>query len=53
MKETKMIKLKKETYERIVKLGKPYIYGETIDSMINRILDKLNKPSKPSKKSKT
>ena len=52
MKETKVIKIKLETYNKIVKLGKPFKLGETIDDVINRILDKLIKPSKPSKYSK-
>ena len=41
-----MIKIKLVTYNRIIKLGKPYKYGESIDDVINRILDKLSKPSK-------
>jgi hypothetical protein len=49
MKETKLIKIKLVTYNRIIKLGKPYKYGESLDDVINRILDKLGKPSKKGK----
>jgi hypothetical protein len=50
MKETKVIKIKLVTYNRILKLGKPFKFGESNDDVINRILDKIEKPSKPSKK---
>jgi len=46
MKETKVIKIRQVTYDRIVKLGKPYTLGDTVDTVINRILDKLSKPKK-------
>jgi hypothetical protein len=50
MKETKLIRVNKTTYDKLVKLGKPYKLGDTIDTVINRILDKLSKPSKLKKK---
>ena len=41
--ESKTIKLKKETYNRLIKLGKPYPFNDTIDTLVNRVLDKLDK----------
>lgn len=41
MKETKVIKLEKATYDRLVKEGKPYKLGDTINTVVNRVLDKL------------
>jgi len=37
---TKKIKIKKETYDRLTKKGK---FGETIDDIINRILDSIDR----------
>jgi len=34
--QTKIIRIKKETYNKLAKKGK---FGETIDDIINRILD--------------
>lgn len=41
MSETKVIKIKQVTYDKIIKLGKPYNYGDTIDTILNRVIDKL------------
>ena len=37
--QTKKIRIKKETYYKLVKKGK---YGETIDDILNRILDSID-----------
>ena len=50
MKETKVIKIKQVTYDRIIKLGKPYLLGDTIDTVLNRILDKLEFSRKKKRK---
>ena len=53
MKKTKVIKLDLVTYERVLKMGKPYSYGDTINTILIRLLDKLepfSKPSKPKRK---
>jgi len=52
MKKDKAIKVKLVTYNRLLKLGKPFKLGDSMDKVINRILDKLDKPSKPSKPSR-
>ena len=39
--ETKTIRIKKETWEKIAKYAR---YGDTADSIINKILNKLEKP---------
>ncbi|GAH03336.1 unnamed protein product [marine sediment metagenome] len=52
MKQTKVIKLELVTYERLVKHGKPYALGDTTNTVVNRVLDKLDKLSKPNKLSK-
>jgi len=38
--QTKKIRIKKETYERLVKKGKQ---GDTMDDILNRILDSVEK----------
>ncbi len=51
MEETKVIKIRLVTYNRIIKLGNPK-YQDTMDTIITRILDKLDYKVKPSKKVK-
>lgn len=52
MNETKVIKIKLVTYNRIVKLGKPYLLGDTVDTVLNRIFDKLEFKQKKVKRKK-
>jgi hypothetical protein len=42
-KETQVIKIKLSTYNRMLKLGKPYEFQDTADKLLNRIFDKLEK----------
>lgn len=41
--EIKQLRISKSTWDRILKYAKPFQYGDTHDSMISRILDKLDK----------
>jgi hypothetical protein len=38
--QTKKIRIKKETYDRLAKKGK---FGDTIDDIINRIMDSIDR----------
>ena len=40
--QTKKIRIKKETYDRLAKKGK---FGDTIDDIMNRILDSIESKS--------
>jgi len=40
--EMKVIKIKQVTYNRLVKLGKPFLLGDTVDTVLNRVFDKLD-----------
>jgi len=41
--EIKQLRINKSTWLKILKYAKPYQYGDTHDSMLLRILDKLDK----------
>lgn len=42
----KVIKVKLETYNKLINYGKPYKLGETINDVIERIIVKLSKSDK-------
>jgi len=44
--KTKVIKLKTETYNNLIKHGKPYKLGESVNSVVERIIRKLDKQLK-------
>lgn len=39
----KVVKLKLETYNKLINYGKPYKLGETVNDVIERIILKLSK----------
>jgi len=41
--EYKVVKLKLETYNKLINYGKPYKLGETINDVVERIIVKLGK----------
>ena len=45
----KVIKLKQKTFDKLIKHGKPFKLGESINDVVERVIAKLEKSSKKKK----